>query len=79
MFLFCVLSDLMYLCDCIGIRRTVNTGCYVIADSSTYFADAVAYGKFFNRTVRIYFWLIPCVFLNNIEYIFQDDIEYISE
>lgn len=40
MFLFCVLSDLMYLCDCIGIRRTVKTGCYVIADSSTYFADA---------------------------------------
>ena len=47
MFLFCVLSDLMYLCDCIGIRRTVKTGCYVIADSSTYFADAVAYGNIF--------------------------------
>ncbi len=55
MFLFCVLSDLMYLCDCIGIRRTVKTGCYVIADSSTYFADAVAYGNIFQRTVRIYF------------------------
>lgn len=41
MFLFCVLSDLMYLCDSIGIRRTVKTGCYVIADSRTYFADAV--------------------------------------
>lgn len=40
MFLFCVLSDLMYLCDCIGIRRTVKTDCYVIADSSIYFADA---------------------------------------
>lgn len=47
MFLFCVLSDLMYLCDCIDIKRTVKTGCYVIADSSTYFADAVAYGNIF--------------------------------
>jgi hypothetical protein len=47
MFLFCVLSDLMYLCDSIGIRRTVKTGCYVIADSSTYFADAVAYENIF--------------------------------
>lgn len=47
MFLFCVLSDLVYLCDCIGIRRTVKTGCYVIADSSTYFADAVVYGNIF--------------------------------
>ena len=53
MFLFCVLSDLMYLCDCIGIRRNVKTGCYVIADSSTYFADAVAYGKF--STVQLEF------------------------
>ena len=43
MFLFCVLSDLMYLCDCIGIRRTVKTGCYVIADSSIYFADAAVF------------------------------------
>lgn len=34
MFLFCVLSDLMYLCDCIDIKRTVKIGCYVIADSS---------------------------------------------
>lgn len=48
MFLFCVLSDLMYLCDCIGIRRTVKTGCYVIADSSTYFADAAVYGNIFH-------------------------------
>lgn len=55
MFLFCVLSDLMYLCDSIGIRRTVKTGCYVIADSRTYFADAIAYGNIFQRTARIYF------------------------
>ena len=47
MFLFCVLSDLMYLCDCIGIRRTVKTDCYVIADSSIYSADAVVYGNIF--------------------------------
>lgn len=56
MFLFCVLSDLMYLCDCIGIRRTVKTGCYVIADSSTYSADAVVYGNIFQfSTVQLEF------------------------